>query len=239
MTDSVRTGRPEETIAELSVKCAACHGRLLYMRSIILFWMSIPTTNIRSANISVLADGRFSRFALALLLTFLSGIPSTVQAGDCPTSSRWQRLTDPLIGFSICYPAEWSDGGQVIATQFAAGAQCRSVRVIDFAPPPDSGATAVTEQSLVQVCAKPLEPEDSLHQYMRRTYGEALQNTFAITDLDGVPGYQSTGRGQTRTIFTQYRNSLIQIVATVAASPDKAPERQAQVEQILESFALH
>ena len=160
------------------------------------------------------------------------------EANDCPTGSSWARLTDSSIGFSLCYPADWSVDGQVIATQFAVGAQCRSVRVIDFAPPLDSGAAAAMEQSLVQVCAKPLDADDSLDQYMRRVYGDRLQHTFAITDLDGTPGYQSTGRGQTRTIFAQHRNSLIQIVTTVAASPEKTPERQAQVEKILGTFTM-
>jgi hypothetical protein len=110
--------------------------------------------------------------------------------------------------------------------------------VIDFAPPPDSGAAAAKEQSLVQTCAKPLDADDSLDQYMRRVYGDALQDTFAIIDLDGIPSYQSTGGGQTRMIFVQFRNSLIQIVATVAASPERTFERQAQAEKILESFTL-
>lgn len=181
---------------------------------------------------------RVTGVALALLLAFPSGIVIAGEANECTTGSPWQRLTDPSIGFSLCYPADWSVGVQVIATQFAVGARCRSVRVIDFAPPPDSGAVAAMEQSLVQVCAKPLDADDSLDQYMRRVYGDRLQHTFAMTDLDGTPGYQSTGRGQTRTIFAQRRNSLIQIVATVAASPEKTPERQVQVEKILESFAL-
>ena len=181
---------------------------------------------------------RVSRFALALLLAFSSGIVLAGELCDGATGSTWQPLTDPSIGFSLCYPADWSVGGQVIATQFAVGARCRSVRVIDLAPPSDSGAAAAMEQSLVQVCAKPLDADDSLDQYMRRVYGDRLQHTFAITDLDGTPGYRSTGRGQTRTTFAQHRNSLIQIVATVAASPEKTPERQAQVGKILESFAL-
>ena len=186
----------------------------------------------------VLPGRQVPRFALALLLAILCGMVTTAEARDCSAGSSWERLTDPSIGFSLCHPADWSVGGQVIATQFAVDARCRSVRVIDFAPPPDSGAAAAIEQSLVQVCTKPLDADDSLDQYMRRVYGDRLQHTFAITDLDGTPGYQSTGRGQTRTIFTQHRNSLIQIVATVAASPEKTPERQAQVEKLLESFAL-
>jgi hypothetical protein len=181
---------------------------------------------------------RVTRVALALLLAFPSGIVIAGEANECSTGSPWQRLTDPSIGFSLCYPADWSVGVQVIATQFAVGARCRSVRVIDFEPPPDSGAAAAMEQSLVQVCAKPLDADDSLDQYMRRVYGDMLQHTFEITDLDGTPGYQSIARGQTRTIFAQCRSSMIQIVATVAASPEKAPERQEQVEKILESFDL-
>jgi hypothetical protein len=177
-------------------------------------------------------------FWLALLLTVLCEIISTGEACDCSAGGPWHRLTDPSIGFSLCYPADWSVGGQVIATQFAVGAKCRSVRMIDFAPLLDSGAAAAIEQSLVQVCAKPLEADGSLDQYMRRVYGDSLEDAFAITDLNGTPSYQSAGQGKTSTIFAQFRNSLIQIVATVAASPKRTPERQAQVKKILESFAL-
>jgi hypothetical protein len=160
------------------------------------------------------------------------------EANDCSAGPPWQRLTDPSIGFSLCYPADWSVDGQVIATQFAVGAICRSVRAIDFSPPPDSGAAAAMEQSLVQVCSKPMDADDALDQYMRRVYGDSLEDAFAVTDLDGTLGYQSVDGGKTRIIFSQHRNSLIQIVATVAASPEKTPERQAQVEKILESFDL-
>ena len=181
---------------------------------------------------------RVFRLAIALLLMLLSGIVSTGVASDGSTGSPWQRLTDPSIGFSLSYPADWSAGGQVIATQFAVGARCRSVRVVDFEPPPDSGAAAAVEQSLVQVCAKPLETDDSLDGYMQRVYGASLEDAFVTTEFNGTPSYRSTGLGQTSTIFVQFRNSLIQIVATVATSPERTPQRQAQVEQILESFAL-
>ena len=217
----------EETIAESSVRHAAYLGRRSYLWVTVLNWCSISTKCLTLV----------SRLTLALLLSILCGIVTIAEARDCSAGSSWERLTDPSIGFSLCYPADWSVGDQVIATQFAAGARCRSVRVIDFAPPPDSGAAAAMEQSLVQICANPLETDDSLDQYMRRVYGDSLEDAFAITDLNGTPAYQSAEGGHTRTIFAQFRNSLIQIVATVAASPERTPERQKQVEKILESFA--
>jgi len=152
--------------------------------------------------------------------------------------AQWKHLEDPTVGFSLDYPPDWSVDGQAIATQFAVGARCRSVRIVDFEPPADSGAAAPMEQSFVQVCAKPLDQNDSLDQYMHRIYGDSLEQAFVITDLNGTRSYQEKGKGRSRTIFTQNRIGLIQIVTAVATSPDKFSERQAQVERILESLAL-
>jgi len=153
-------------------------------------------------------------------------------------TAQWMHLEDPAVGFSLYYPGDWSVSGQVAATQFALGARCRSVRIIDFEPPPYSGAAAHVEQAYVQVCVKPLEPNDSLDQYMRRVYGELLNQTFVITDLNGTRTYQAKAQGYAKTIFAETRNGLIQIVATVATSPEKVSERQAQVEKILGSLTL-
>jgi hypothetical protein len=189
-------------------------------------------------------------FTIAILVTLLSGLSMTVSAcggtavaTDSPTTSQgapaqWKHLEDPAVGFSLDYPANWSVEGQAIATQFAVGARCRSVRLIDFESPPDSGAAAPMQQSFMQVCAKPLEQHDSLDQYMQRVYGASLDQTFEIKDLNGARTYQAKIQGYTRTIFAQAKDGLIQIVASVATSPDKFPERKAQVERILASLSL-
>jgi len=151
---------------------------------------------------------------------------------------QWKQLEDPSVGFSLSYPADWMVDGQVIATEFAGDARCRSVRMIDFEPPSFSGAAAPIEQSFVQVCAKTLENSDSLDQYMHRVYGESLKKTFAITNLNELRAYQSMGQERTRMVFTQTRNRLIQIVASIATSPGIFPEREEQVEKILKSLSL-
>jgi hypothetical protein len=188
--------------------------------------------------------------ASVLFLTLLGGPVMTVSAGDGSAiangwiiasnaaSAQWKHLEDPAVGFSFYYPPDWSVEEQTVATQFAEGARCRSVRLIDFEPPPDSGAAAPMEQSFVQVCAQALEKNDSLDQYMQRVYGESLKQIFVIADLNGTRTYQANGRGQTKTIFAQTRSGLIQVVASVATSPEKFPERQAQVERILESLTF-
>lgn len=151
---------------------------------------------------------------------------------------QWKQLDDPTIGFVLHYPGEWSVTGQVVATQFAQGASCRSVQFIDFEPPPDSGATARMEQSYVQICAKPLDLKDSLDQYMQRVYGESLNQKFVIADLNGSRTYQAKVQGHAQTIFAETRSSLVQILTFVTAVPEKFPERQAQVEMILGSLKL-
>lgn len=152
--------------------------------------------------------------------------------------SNWKQLEDPLLGFSLSYPADWSVEDQVISTQFTVDTKCRSVRMIDFAPPEGSGAAAPMEQSFVQVCTKIPDQADSLDQYMDRVYGESLQQLFVITDLNGTRAYRAKNQGPTHTIFARNRSGLIQIIATVAASRGKFEERQAQVEKILDSLTL-
>ena len=152
--------------------------------------------------------------------------------------AQWKHLEDTSVGFSLYSPADWSVDGQVVATQFATDAHCRSVRFIDFEPPPDSGAAAPMQQSFVQVCAKPLGRNDSLDRYMDRVYGESLQQTFVITELNGTRSYQTKDKAQTITIFAQSRTDLIQIVASVATSPETFSKRQEQVERILGSLTM-
>ena len=165
----------------------------------------------------------------------LAGSPS---AATRALPAQWEWLEDQAVGFSLLHPPDWAVEGQVAATQFADGARCRSVRFIDFGPPADSGAAAPMQQSFVQICAMSKLHVVSLDHYMRRVYGESLDRTFTLVELNGIPSYQATGTGSSRTIFAETDNDLIQIVAAIATSPEKFSERQAQVEQILGSLQL-
>jgi hypothetical protein len=147
-------------------------------------------------------------------------------------------LEDASVGFSLYYPPDWTVDGQVVSTQFTTNAKCRSVRFFDFEPPPDSGAAAPVQQSFVQVCAKPLDEDDSLNRYMDRVYGESLQQSFVVTDLNGTRSYQTKEQAPSITIFAQPRTDLIQIVASVATSHEKYCERRKQVEKILRSLTM-
>jgi hypothetical protein len=152
--------------------------------------------------------------------------------------AHWQKLEDATVGFSLFHPPDWSVAGQVVSTQFADGARCRSVRFIDFEPPADSGAAAPMQQSFVQVCAKRQVQAGSLDQYMRRVYGDSFDRTFALVQLDGLRAFQAKDTGSSRTVFAEARNDLVQIIAAIATSPGKFSERQLQVQQILGSLQL-
>lgn len=164
-------------------------------------------------------------------------LPGTDDRLDA-THADWLALTDPTLGLTLLYPPDWTVDGVVVATQFSAAARCRSVRVVDFEPPADSGAAAPMQQSLVQVCAQPKEQVGSLDQYMRRVYGESFDRTFALVELQGSRAYEAKGTGSLRTIFAETHNDLVQIVAAIATSPEKFSERQTQVQKILRSLQL-
>ena len=173
-----------------------------------------------------------------------AGMAEVIAAADGPGAdagaipAHWEELEDTMVGFSLFHPPDWVVEGQVVSTQFADGARCRSVRFIDFEPPADSGAAAPMQQSFVQVCAMSKLHVGSLDQYMGRVYGESLDQTFTLVELNGPPAYQAKGTGSSRTIFAETDSDLIQIVAAIATSPEKFSERQAQVEQILGSIQL-
>jgi len=148
-----------------------------------------------------------------------------------------KRLDDAEAGYTLVYPADWVLEGQVVASDFASGARCRSVRKVDFAPPPDSGAAAPVQHSFVQVCAKPLSSVGSLEDFMSRTYGAALDALFEKTRINGLEVYQSRQQQAARMLFAQLAEHLVQIIATVEAEPSRHPERRIQVDAILASFA--
>ncbi len=192
---------------------------------------------------------RFCLFATVIGLTLfglsaMTGLADVIEtadgsvAGTLTIPAHWQQLEDAAVGFSLFHPPDWAVEERVVSTQFADGARCRSVRFIDFEPPADSGAAAPMQQSFVQVCAMLKLHVGSLDHYMRRVYGESLDRTFTLVELNGPPAYQAKGTGSSRTIFAETDNDLIQIVAAIATSPGKSSERQAQVQQILGSLQL-
>ena len=177
-------------------------------------------------------------------LAALAGTADVIEAADRPAAdagavpAHWEKLEDTMVGFSLFHPPDWVVEGQVVSTQFADGALCRSVRFIDFEPPADSGAAAPMQQSFVQICAKPKLQAGSLDQYMRRVYGDAIHRTFAPVQLNGKRAFQTRDAGSSRTIFAESRSDLLQIITAIATSPAMFSERQLQVQQILGSLQL-
>ena len=177
-------------------------------------------------------------------LSAIAGMADANETADGPGADAgtipagWEKLEDTTVGFSLFHPPDWSVAGQVAPTQFADGARCRSVRFVDFEPPADSGAAAPMQQTFVQVCAMPKAHVGSLDHYMRRVYGESFDRTFTPVDLNGSPAYQAKGTGNSRTIFAETDNDLIQIVAAIATSSERLAQRQIQVQQILGSLQL-
>jgi hypothetical protein len=149
-----------------------------------------------------------------------------------------KRLVNPRVGYSLRYPQDWQVRGQVTATEFARSAQCESVEVIDFQPPPGSGPSAVIQHSFVQLCAKPLTDAATIENFMRQTYGEAFAADFQSTDLNGVRAYQARREAGSATIFLQTKGYRIQIFTAVVADAAKRSMRGAEVEAILKTFSI-
>jgi hypothetical protein len=144
-----------------------------------------------------------------------------------------RTLRNDRVGYSLSYPRSWKITGKVAATQFAAGARCRSVRVVDFS----AGPAATVRQSFVQVCWKRAAGL-SLDAFMRKTYGGRLADLFERTRLGGVPAYRTRGPRMSRTFFLQTHAYRLQVVATIVAAPAERTKRLAQVNRILASFSV-
>lgn len=152
-------------------------------------------------------------------------------------ATPWNRLDDAESGYTLVYPADWSLEGQVVASDFASSARCRTVRVIDFAPPPDSGAAAPLQQSFVQICSKPVSSVGALEVFMKLTYGDQLDISFKKGQINGLAVYETRQQEPIRMLFAELAEHVVQIIAVIEAEPARRPERRAQVEKILESFA--
>lgn len=171
-----------------------------------------------------------------------AGLPSVQPAAspELPTDTAVpaKRLADSTLGFSLLYPASWQLRDRVLATEFANGADCASVEIVDSPLPPGSSSGASIRHSVVQICAKPLADRLSLDEFLRSSYGNAVASQFQTTQLAGIPAYRMTNANQDVTIFAQTHAYRMQIVTAVVAEPDKRAERQLQVERILESFSF-
>lgn len=155
-----------------------------------------------------------------------------------PTAARSRTLRNTSVGFSLSIPRGWKMTGQVVATEFAAGAACQSVRIVDFEPRADAGPGAKVLQSFVQICWKRLSGDESLAGFVEKTYGGKSAGLLERTELGGVPAYRTKGNGLNATIFLQTDAHRIQIAAAVVAEAKKRIARQAQVQRILASFSV-
>jgi hypothetical protein len=153
------------------------------------------------------------------------------------TALTGRILRNTSVGFRLTYPRGWKVVRQVVATEFAVGATCQSVQMIDFEPASESGPGAKVLQSFVQICWKRLSGGESLARFVERTYGAEAARLFERTELGGVPAYRTKGDGPNVTIFLQTDAHRIQIVASVVAEPTKRALRLAQVQRILASFS--
>jgi len=152
------------------------------------------------------------------------------------SSPGFLLLTNPTLGFRLTFPDDWQLRGQLVATEFAVGAECQSAEIIDFQPP--EGSTAMILHSLVQICARPREDALTLEQFMRQTYSSLPGETLEPVEFSGQPAYRTRKEGPDATMFVQTEDYRIQIVSAVAAEPEALPIRTAQVQAILETFTL-
>lgn len=206
-------------------------------------WRITPATAARAVRLRVRAASAVLAAVVGGMVVPLSGWAHAAGSADTrpvapqDSASPWKRLDDIEAGYTLAYPAAWTLEGQVVASDFAADARCRSVRVVDFAPPPDSGAAAPIQHSFVQVCAKPLSSVGSLDAFMRRTYGDRLEAVFDETRVNGIVVYETRQQEPIRMLFAELAEHLVQIMAAVETEPARRPERRAQVDAILASFA--
>jgi hypothetical protein len=167
--------------------------------------------------------------------------PSTTMASTTMTSRT--TITQPSAsgtirhasGFRLSYPEGWHETGIVISTEFATGAECVAVLIVDQAPPSDPAQAGFVLQSGVQVCAKPVD-STSLDAYMESVYGTGVSE-FVRGQRDGVVEYRRSS-GLESHIFAQTNSYRFQVTGFVTADPDLEQERLAQVQEILDSLTF-
>lgn len=203
-------------------------------------------------------DKGFDRPATALLCTVLcalaGGYGCSTEAEDTGQSGQRARsevrsaaetetiatggvLEDDAVGYSLSYPRTWEIAGQVVATEFAANADCRSVQIIDREPPPDAGPGAQVLSSLVQVCSRRLDDGTPLEEFLRKTYDDELFARFRRTTAGGVTAF-TTGTAVNSITFLQTDAHRLQVVTAAVADPKDRHQRIAEVEAVLESLSV-
>jgi|SRR5919109_5220059 hypothetical protein len=178
-------------------------------------------------------QGRLLVSCLALAAIALGCTTAKQSTAHTPSGAPgWRTLSNDVVGYSLSYPRGWKVAGRVVATQFASGAKCQSVRVVDRATPSE------VRQSLVQSCWRRVTDGSSLDSFMRKTYRGRLSRFFTKTTLGGVPAYRSRTAKSNRTFFLQARDYRVQIIAAVVAGPARRALRQSQVNRILASLSV-
>jgi predicted lipoprotein with Yx(FWY)xxD motif len=179
--------------------------------------------------------GALGALAAAGAVTVGAG-PGGARAGG---PAAYTRLADVDAGYTLIRPRSWRAEGRVLSTSFGAGAACRSVRVVDREPPAGSGGGAGgVLQTLVQLCARPLErPATSLEEFLRRTYPPAVRDRFAPTRLAGLMAFRS-GDAADGLVLLQTRSHRIEVATAVVADDANRERRLAQVRRILRSLAV-
>jgi hypothetical protein len=173
--------------------------------------------------------GRFLVWCVTLVVLAL-GCATASQA--TATATGWRKLTNDVVGYSLSYPRGWRLAGRVVATQFASGARCQSVRRVD------RSTSSEVRQSLVQSCWRRVTDSSSLDAFMRKTYRSRLSRFFTKTTLGGVPAYRSRTPKTNRTFFLQTKEYRVQLVAAVVAAPARRTLRLSQVNRILASLSV-
>jgi hypothetical protein len=169
-----------------------------------------------------------------------SGGKSRTPAGGLAQPRRqvaYRQFRDDVVGYSLRYPRAWTVGRRPAgATEFATKARCRSVEIVDFAPPPGSGIALVLH-SFVQVCAKRLTDRSSIDEFMRQASSDSVLKQFEPGKFAGARAYRSRTKDQD-VLFLQTDDYRIQIYTSVGADRRKRARRQAQVREVLRSFSL-
>ena len=154
-------------------------------------------------------------------------------AGDDSTVAR--IVQDDVVSFAL--PPGWERTGQVVATEFATGADCVAATIVDFEPPTDpaaEGEAGFRLQSTVQICYRPRDSR-TLEQFMDDTYGD--DSAFKPVRVGGLDGYRSA-TGLDSLAFVQTDTRRFQIVTSVAADPELEQERLAQIADVVNSVAF-
>jgi hypothetical protein len=158
-------------------------------------------------------------------------------ATETETASTVGVLEDAEVGYSMSYPRPWKVAGALVATEFAADADCRSVEIVDREPPPEAGPGAQVLHTLVQVCAHRLTDSASLEEFLRRTYDEEILARFRRTTVGSGRGF-TTGTAVNSTTFLQTDTHRLQVVTAVVADPAERQQRIAEVEAVLQTLSL-